>query len=163
MKSRTKRCPRCEEVKSLDAFAPDASSADGRYNYCRPCKRAGERERRARPVVRGAAPSSTSHHPAPAPPPAASKPPRGKKMGRPTILTAEVIDQVSATLERGHTRRAAAAVAGVAERSLRQWLANAAEDDASLMERELEAAVELAEGKGEYTLAEIVRNAVEVV
>ena len=151
----TKTCPRCATAKPLSAFAPDASSADGRYTYCKVCKRAGERERSRRP--KGPPVSSGSKAPAGRKPEAPRRPP-----GRPSKLSAEVIEAITAVLARGHSRRAAAAKAGLPDRTLRRWLAQAAEDGATALERELLEAVELAEGEGEHALAEVVRDAVDV-
>ena len=43
MSDETKRCPMCERTLPLSEFPPDKSRKDGRYGYCRPCKRDYER------------------------------------------------------------------------------------------------------------------------
>jgi transposase-like protein len=152
-----KRCPRCEESLPLDAFAPDRSSADGRFTYCKPCKRAGERERRARPKGRpkdpGPGPGASKPTPAAIPP---------KRSGPASKLTSQLIAEVCEVLGRGHTRRAAAAWVGLGQSTLRQWLANAQEDGATDLERQLLREVERAEGVGEHTLVELVRDAAAI-
>lgn len=40
-----KSCPKCGDVKSLDAFYPDKSKATGVSSYCMDCQRARSREK----------------------------------------------------------------------------------------------------------------------
>ena len=44
----TKRCRDCNEVKPSEAFNRDKNRPDGRYVYCKPCKRAQSAESYAR-------------------------------------------------------------------------------------------------------------------
>jgi 5-methylcytosine-specific restriction endonuclease McrA len=37
--SDSKRCAKCGEVKSVDDFGPSKQQRDGKFPYCRPCKR----------------------------------------------------------------------------------------------------------------------------
>lgn len=39
MSDETKRCPMCKRTLPLSEFPPNKSRKDGRYGYCRPCKR----------------------------------------------------------------------------------------------------------------------------
>jgi hypothetical protein len=100
--------------------------------------------------------------PGPEVPSASTATPGKNPGGRPTSLTPEVIAAVVGVLERGHTRRAAAAMAGITDRALRRWLANAQEDDATELELELLQEVEHAEGVGEHTLVELVRESAAI-
>lgn len=34
-----KRCPMCKRVLPLSDFPPNSARKNGRYEYCRPCKR----------------------------------------------------------------------------------------------------------------------------
>lgn len=45
----TKECPKCSEVKPLDAFSPNKHAASGYSSYCRPCMAAAARAFRATP------------------------------------------------------------------------------------------------------------------
>lgn len=40
---RAKRCPKCDTTKDLSDFGRDASRPDGRYSYCKACRRAPSR------------------------------------------------------------------------------------------------------------------------
>lgn len=40
----SKRCPKCEEVKTLDQFSKNASNKDGLQVYCKPCALISQRE-----------------------------------------------------------------------------------------------------------------------
>jgi hypothetical protein len=42
-----KRCPKCGEVKPLDAFGTDRSRKDGKARRCRECRNQAQREWRA--------------------------------------------------------------------------------------------------------------------
>ena len=89
-----------------------------------------------------------------------SRPSRGP--GRPSKITRELIAQLCEVLSRRHTRRAAAAKAGIADSTLFAWLADGREPDATGLKRELYEAVIEAEGLGEFTLVEIVRESAEI-
>jgi hypothetical protein len=130
--------------------------ADGRSVYCLPCKR--EVARRGSAEVEDRSPSRASPGTIAAPAPA----PERRRSGPKSKLTPELIEEVVGVLERGHTRRAAAAVAGIEDRTLRGWLADAREEGATSLQRELLAAVERAEGVGEHTLVEMVRASAEI-
>jgi hypothetical protein len=44
----TKRCPRCREAKPQEAFPPSKHALDGLYPWCRACKAAYAREKKAK-------------------------------------------------------------------------------------------------------------------
>jgi hypothetical protein len=124
--------------------------ADGKSVYCRPCKRDAAKAKPTPPQARPDSGASIAT-------PAIKRP-----AGRPTKLTPEIIGELVGVLERGHTRRAAAAMAGLAESTVRQWLADAREDNATPLQRELLRSIEQAEGVGEYTLVELVRDSAAI-
>ena len=156
--SGTKKCARCHVAKPLTDFGANKSRRDGRAVMCRQCKRAADRgEKRPRRGEEQAIGAPSAHLEAP---PEPRSPEFRRPSGRPSTLTPEVIDRVSAILSRGHTRRAAARGAGVPESTLTTWLRDAA-DSRDPMRRALHEAVEAAEGEGEFKLLEIVRAAAE--
>ena len=98
------------------------------------------------------------------PPPelAPEKPAPRRGPGQPTKLTPEVVSQLCEVLERGHTRRAACAKAGIDESTFQKWMAAAREEDADPAKKELLRAVQQAEGMGEHALVEIVRTGADL-
>lgn len=166
-KADTKRCPRCEEWKPLEAFAPNRAMADGRAAYCRPCKRAGERDR-ARGVKGRPPMERMPKEPPPASegapvsgPPEARKPARNLG-GRPTKLTPELIDQVVEELEEGFPLSVAAARVCVGESTLRRWLQDGREEDGSQLEKALVMAVQAASAVGHRKLVRTLVQAAEI-
>lgn len=160
-KAGTKRCPRCEEWKALAHFPTNKAMADGHGTYCRPCKRAADREGpRAAPILR---PSKATMPKNPPPAPAAAAPPAKRRgPGQPTKLTLELVDQLCDVLRRGHTRRAACAKAGIDESTFQKWMQDAREDNADALKRTLLQSVQRAEGLGEHALVEIVRDGADI-
>ncbi len=54
--SNTKRCPDCEQIKSVDEFNNRSSSSDGKMTYCKPCFRARNyASRKKNPVAKNRA------------------------------------------------------------------------------------------------------------
>lgn len=155
-----KRCSRCGEWKPIKGWPRNSALADGLAAYCRACKRAADRDAKRSPAagdVSGVSKAAPTKKADPAP---SSRPSRGP--GRPSKITRELIAQLCEVLSRGHTRRAAAAKAGIADSTLFAWLADGREPDATGLKRELYEAVIEAEGLGEFTLVEIVRESAEI-
>lgn len=48
----TKKCPKCNEVKSTSEFHKNASAKDGLQNYCKTCLSSASKDRSAGPLVK---------------------------------------------------------------------------------------------------------------
>ncbi|GMV19013.1 MAG: hypothetical protein AMXMBFR56_72370 [Polyangiaceae bacterium] len=150
-KDKTKRCARCKAWKPRSEFARNAAMADGLAAYCRPCKREADRGTPRREIS-GASKEPVSEK---------GEEPRKYLRGRPSKLTPEVIEKLCSALARNHSRRAAAAHAGISESTLHQWLSDAV-DETSGPKRDLLLAVQWAEGDGEFRLVEQMNAAAEI-
>lgn len=153
---KTKHCarPGCG-LKPIAEFPINRAMADGRAAYCRPCKRLVERERKNPPSKKSSSSKPknlTAGQPIPRKPGA---------RGPPSTITPELIEQLCEPLRRGHSRRASAKRLGVLEDTFAQWMKRGSEETSGPT-RELYLAVTAAEGEGEYTLLEKVREAAEI-
>jgi hypothetical protein len=144
--------------------------ADGRAAMCRPCKRSDDHSREPGAVdLRAPAAVSASKARNLAPPtgdsPSAAPAPPKRRGGVPSTITPELITEICGVLERGHTRRVAARMAGVLEDTLAKWIQRGEElrgEGKPGPTRDLFEAVLLAEGRGEYSLVELVKTASEI-
>lgn len=154
----TKRCSRCERELPKKQFPKNSSLADGLALYCRGCKRAADRDHRnGGPPKRPSAEKPKSSTPeiladGVLPP---------KRRGPASTITKQLIADLVAVLERGHTRRAAARRCSISEDTFATWMKRGGEDRHGPA-RELHDAVLEAEGEGELRLLELVRTAAEI-
>jgi hypothetical protein len=146
-----KRCARCRKSKPVKGWPPNAARADGLGIYCRQCKR--EADRGAPP------PKPRWNRPASKAPPGGDAPKR--KPGPASKLTPELVEQLCAVLRKGHTYRAACARSGIDDRTFRDWMAEGLEARTG-PKWGLYLAVREAEGEGEASLTDIVRDAAEI-
>lgn len=165
-KGSKKRCAGCGKWDELEKFPRNRATADGRSAYCRSCKRDKDRQKRGGAEIIDLAgavsrPSKRTPSRKSAEPDVDEALWRRRRSGRPSKLNDEVIDTICDVLARGHTRRAAAAKAGVDDSTLMRWLADG-RDETTGLKRELFLSVLEAEAHGEHQLVEIVRAAADI-
>lgn len=150
-----KRCARCQVFKEPAKFGPNRALADGLSAYCRDCKRAADRGEDPAPPAPPAPVSPPSK--VDAPKKAAAK----KRTGRPSKLVPELVEQIVELLEKGHTRRAAAAKVGIDETTFQRWYAQGREEPSG-PHHDFMIAVHTAEGVGEAELESKMLSAADI-